>query len=229
MAFIDQMRAGLRGGSICQVCATRACRCARTYGRGRRAAGRRRTSATRCEQRALDARVGRTGGDAESLYGRRKMTRCCATRAAVATARWTGSCASWACRACGGPRPHAPRSRARTAHAPATCWTATSPRQRQPGLDCRLHLRARLDRHGLRRLRGGRLCPAHRGLARDEHPPAELVLLPLRMAAWARGQQGHPSSGASWSITPMPGRSISPSGSPSTCSLRGSRLGRLGR
>jgi putative transposase len=22
--------------------------------------------------------------------------------------------------------------------------------------------------------------------------PAELVLLPLRMAAWARGQQGHP-------------------------------------
>jgi len=53
--------------------------------------------------------------------------------------------------------------------------------------------------------------------------PAELVLLPLRMAARARGQQGHPSPAASWSTTPMPGRRISRSGSPSTYSWKRSR------
>jgi putative transposase len=50
--------------------------------------------------------------------------------------------------------------------------------------------------------------------------PAELVLLPLRMAAWARGQQGHLIGRGELVHHSDAG---SQAGSPSTCSSKASR------
>jgi hypothetical protein len=50
--------------------------------------------------------------------------------------------------------------------------------------------------------------------------PAELVLIPLRMAAWARGQDGHLWSAGSSSITPMPARRADSTGRRNTFTVR---------
>jgi transposase InsO family protein len=230
MAFIEKMRArGFAVGSICQVLRNQGVQvAARTY-RSWKAPGRRVAARTVSDavvsNALLDARVGPDGRPTpESLYGRRKMTALLRRRGLQSpTARWTGSCGSWAWRACGGARPHAPRSRARqhTRRRPAD-RDCTAPAPNRVWIADFTYVRAWTGMGSVAfvvDVYAQRIVGWHAMSTR----PAELVLLPLRMAAWPAASRATPSSEASWSTTPMPGRNISRSGSPSTCSLRASR------
>ena len=202
MGFIDTMRAqGFAVESICQVLRNQGVQvAARTY-RAWKAPGRQVAARTISDAVVADALLGaRTCWDGrptpEELVRAAQDDRAAAPTVAwpLRTAPWTGSCVSWACTACAGASSHRPRPPAPTQQpVPETCWTATSPRQRPTGSGlptsptcatwaAMVYVAFVVDVYAQR------IVGWHAMSTR----PAELVLLPLRMAAWARGQQGHP-------------------------------------
>jgi transposase InsO family protein len=200
MAFIDQLRArGFAVGSICQVLGNQGVQvAARTY-RSWKAPGRQvaaRTVGDAVVSNALlDARVGPDGRPTpESLYGRRKMT-ALLRRRGLAVAHCTvdrlmGELGMQGVRRGKTPRTTIPGKdstragdlldRDFTAPAPNRVWIADFTYVRAwTGMG---YVAFVVD------LYAQRIVGWHAMSTR----PAELVLLPLRMAAWARGQQGHP-------------------------------------
>jgi putative transposase len=200
MAFIDQLRArGFAVGSICQVLGNQGVRvAARTY-RSWKAPGRQvaaRTVGDAVVSNALlEARVGPDGRPTpESLYGRRKMT-ALLRRRGLAVAHCTvdrlmGELGIQGVRRGKTPRTTIPGKdstragdlldRDFTAPAPNRVWIADFTYVRAwTGMG---YVAFVVD------LYAQRIVGWHAMSTR----PAELVLLPLRMAAWARGQQGHP-------------------------------------
>jgi transposase InsO family protein len=200
MAFIDQLRArGFAVGSICQVLGNQGVQvAARTY-RSWKAPGRQvaaRTVGDAVVSNALlDARVGPDGRPTpESLYGRRKMT-ALLRRRGLAVAHCTvdrlmGELGMQGVRRGKTPRTTIPGKdstragdlldRDFTAPAPNRVWIADFTYVRAwTGMG---YVAFVVDVYAQR------IVGWHAMSTR----PAELVLLPLRMAAWARGQQGHP-------------------------------------
>ena len=200
MAFIDQMRArGFAVGSICQVLRNQGVQvAARTY-RSWKAPGRQVAARTVCDavvsNALLDARVGPDGRPTpESLYGRRKMTALLRRRglqvAHCTVDRLMGELGMQGVRRGKTPRTTIPGKdstragdlldRDFTAPAPNRVWIADFTYVRAwTGMG---YVAFVVD------LYAQRIVGWHAMSTR----PAELVLLPLRMAAWARGQQGHP-------------------------------------
>ena len=198
MGFIDTMRAqGFAVESICQVLGDQGVQvAARTY-RAWKAPGRQVAARTISDAVLADALLGaRTSSDGrptpESLYGRRKMT-ALLRRGGLAVGHCTVDrlMGELACTACAGAssQDHDLQHR----HS-SPCRRPAGPRlhraSAQPGLDCRLHLRADLGRDGLCRVRRGRRRPAHRGLAHDAHPPGRAGPAPA-----AHGRQGSRAAG----------------------------------
>lgn len=200
MAFIDQLRArGFAVGSICQVLRNQGVQvAARTY-RSWKAPGRQVAARTVCDavvsNALLDARVGPDGRPTpESLYGRRKMTALLRRRglqvAHCTVDRLMGELGMQGVRRGKTPRTTIPGKdstragdlldRDFTAPAPNRVWIADFTYVRAwTGMG---YVAFVVD------LYAQRIVGWHAMSTR----PAELVLLPLRMAAWARGQQGHP-------------------------------------
>lgn len=200
MAFIDQMRArGFAVGSICQVLRNQGVQvAARTY-RSWKAPGRQVAARTVCDavvsNALLDARVGPDGRSTpESLYGRRKMTALLRRRglqvAHCTVDRLMRELGMQGVRRGKTPRTTIPGKdstragdlldRDFTAPAPNRVWIADFTYVRAwTGMG---YVAFVVD------LYAQRIVGWHAMSTR----PAELVLLPLRMAAWARGQQGHP-------------------------------------
>jgi putative transposase len=200
MAFIDQMRArGFAVGSICQVLGNQGVQvAARTY-RSWKAPGRQVAARTVCDavvsNALLDARVGPDGRPTpESLYGRRKMTALLRRRglqvAHCTVDRLMRELGMQGVRRGKTPRTTIPGKdstragdlldRDFTAPAPNRVWIADFTYVRAwTGMG---YVAFVVD------LYAQRIVGWHAMSTR----PAELVLLPLRMAAWARGQQGHP-------------------------------------
>jgi transposase InsO family protein len=200
MAFIDQLRArGFAVGSICQVLGNQGVQvAARTY-RSWKAPGRQvaaRTVGDAVVSNALlDARVGPDGRPTpESLYGRRKMTALLRRRglqvAHCTVDRLMRELGMQGVRRGKTPRTTIPGKdstragdlldRDFTAPAPNRVWIADFTYVRAwTGMG---YVAFVVD------LYAQRIVGWHAMSTR----PAELVLLPLRMAAWARGQQGHP-------------------------------------
>jgi putative transposase len=200
MAFIDQLRArGFAVGSICQVLGNQGVQvAARTYRSGK-APGRQGAARPVCEavvsNALLDARVGPDGRPTpESLYGRRKMTALLRRRglqvAHCTVDRLMGELGMQGVRRGKTPRTTIPGKdstragdlldRDFTAPAPNRVWIADFTYVRAwTGMG---YVAFVVD------LYAQRIVGWHAMSTR----PAELVLLPLRMAAWARGQQGHP-------------------------------------
>jgi putative transposase len=200
MAFIDQLRArGFAVGSICQVLGNQGVQvAARTY-RSWKAPGRQVAARTVCDavvsNALLDARVGPDGRPTpESLYGRRKMTALLRRRglqvAHCTVDRLMGELGMQGVRRGKTPRTTIPGKdstragdlldRDFTAPAPNRVWIADFTYVRAwTGMG---YVAFVVD------LYAQRIVGWHAMSTR----PAELVLLPLRMAAWARGQQGHP-------------------------------------
>jgi putative transposase len=200
MAFIDQMRArGFAVGSICQVLGNQGVQvAARTY-RSWKAPGRQVAARTVCDavvsNALLDARVGPDGRPTpESLYGRRKMTALLRRRglqvAHCTVDRLMRELGMQGVRRGKTPRTTIPGKdstragdlldRDFTALAPNRVWIADFTYVRAwTGMG---YVAFVVD------LYAQRIVGWHAMSTR----PAELVLLPLRMAAWARGQQGHP-------------------------------------
>ena len=200
MAFIDQLRAqGFAVGSICQVLRNQGVQvAARTY-RAWKAPGRQvaaRTVGDAVVSNALlDARVGRDGRPTpESLYGRRKMT-ALLRRRGLAVAHCTVDRLMRELGMQGVRRGKTPRTtipgkdgtragdlldRDFTAPAPNRGWIADFTYVRAwTGMG---YVAFVVDVYAQR------IVGWHAMSTR----PAELVLVPLRMAAWTRGQQGHP-------------------------------------
>lgn len=231
MAFIDQMRArGFAVGSICQVLGNQGVQvAARTY-RAWKAPGRQVAARTVCDavvsNALLDARVGPDGRPTpESLYGRRKMTALLRRRglqvAHCTVDRLMRELGMQGVRRAKTPRTTIPGKdgtragdlldRDFTAPAPNRVWIADFTYVRAwTGMG---YVAFVVDVYAQR------IVGWHAMSTR----PAELVRLPRAWPPGPAASRATLSSGASWSTTPMPGRSISPSGSPSTCSLRGSR------
>jgi putative transposase len=200
MAFIDQMRArGFAVGSICQVLRNQGVQvAARTY-RSWKAPGRQVAARTVCDavvsNALLDARVGPDGRPTpESLYGRRKMTALLRRRglqvAHCTVDRLMRELGMQGVRRGKTPRTTIPGKdstragdlldRDFTALAPNRVWIADFTYVRAwTGMG---YVAFVVDVYAQR------IVGWHAMSTR----PAELVLLPLRMAAWARGQQGHP-------------------------------------
>jgi putative transposase len=200
MAFIDQLRArGFAVGSICQVLGNQGVQvAARTY-RSWKAPGRQVAARTVCDavvsNALLDARVGPDGRPTpESLYGRRKMTALLRRRglqvAHCTVDRLMGELGMQGVRRGKTPRTTIPGKdstragdlldRDFTAPAPNRVWIADFTYVRAwTGMG---YVAFVVDVYAQR------IVGWHAMSTR----PAELVLLPLRMAAWARGQQGHP-------------------------------------
>jgi putative transposase len=200
MAFIDQMRArGFAVGSICQVLRNQGVQvAARTY-RSWKAPGRQVAARTVCDavvsNALLDARVGPDGRPTpESLYGRRKMTALLRRRgqqvAHCTVDRLMRELGMRGVRRAKTPRTTIPGKdstragdlldRDFTAPAPNRVWIADFTYVRAwTGMG---YVAFVVDVYAQR------IVGWHAMSTR----PAELVLLPLRMAAWARGQQGHP-------------------------------------
>jgi putative transposase len=200
MAFIDQMRArGFAVGSICQVLGNQGVQvAARTY-RSWKAPGRQVAARTVCDavvsNALLDARVDPDGRPTpESLYGRRKMTALLRRRglqvAHCTVDRLMRELGMQGVRRGKTPRTTIPGKdstragdlldRDFTALAPNRVWIADFTYVRAwTGMG---YVAFVVD------LYAQRIVGWHAMSTR----PAELVLLPLRMAAWARGQQGHP-------------------------------------
>jgi putative transposase len=200
MAFIDQMRArGFAVGSICQVLRNQGVQvAARTY-RSWKAPGRQVAARTVCDavvsNALLDARVGPDGRPTpESLYGRRKMTALLRRRglqvAHCTVDRLMRELGMQGVRRGKTPRTTIPGKdstraddlldRDFTAPAPNRVWIADFTYVRAwTGMG---YVAFVVDVYAQR------IVGWHAMSTR----PAELVLLPLRMAAWARGQQGHP-------------------------------------
>jgi putative transposase len=199
MAFIDQLRArGFAVGSICQVLGNQGVQvAARTY-RSWKAPGRQVAARTVCDavvsNALLEARVGPDGRPTpESLYGRRKMT--ALRRRGLQVAHCTVDRLMRELGMQGVGRGKTPRTtipgkdstragdlldRHFTAPAPNRVWIADFPYVRAwTGMG---YVAFVVDVYAQR------IVGWHAMSTR----PAELVLLPLRMAAWARGQQGHP-------------------------------------
>jgi transposase InsO family protein len=200
MAFIDQLRArGFAVGSICQVLGNQGVQvAARTY-RSWKAPGRQvaaRTVGDAVVSNALlDARVGPDGRPTpESLYGRRKIT-ALLRRGGLQVAHCTVDRLMRELGMEGVRRGKTPRTtipgkhgtragdlldRDFTAPAPNRVWIADFTYVRAwTGMG---YVAFVVDVYAQR------IVGWHAMSTR----PAELVLLPLRMAAWARGQQGHP-------------------------------------
>src|SRR5215208_4435525 len=200
MAFIDQLRArGFAVGSICQVLGNQGVQvAARTY-RSWKAPGRQVAARTVCDavvsNALLEARVGPDGRPTpESLYGRRKMT-ALLRRRGLAVAHCTVDRLMRELGMQGVRRGKTPRTtipgkdstragdlldRDFTAPAPNRVWIADFTYVRAwTGMG---YVAFVVDVYAQR------IVGWHAMSTR----PAELVLLPLRMAAWARGQQGHP-------------------------------------
>jgi len=200
MAFIDQLRArGFAVGSICQVLGNQGVQvAARTY-RSWKAPGRQVAARTVCDavvsNALLDARVGPDGRPTpESLYGRRKMTALLRRRglqvAHCTVDRLMRELGMQGVRRGKTPRTTIPGKdstraddlldRDFTAPAPNRVWIADFTYVRAwTGMG---YVAFVVDVYAQR------IVGWHAMSTR----PAELVLLPLRMAAWARGQQGHP-------------------------------------
>lgn len=200
MAFIDEMRArGFAVGSICQVLRHQGVQvAARTY-RSWKAPGRQVAARTVCDavvsNALLDARVGPDGRPTpESLYGRRKMTALLRRRglqvAHCTVDRLMRELGMQGVRRGKTPRTTIPGKdstragdlldRDFTAPAPNRVWIADFTYVRAwTGMG---YVAFVVDVYAQR------IVGWHAMSTR----PAELVLLPLRMAAWARGQQGHP-------------------------------------
>jgi putative transposase len=200
MAFIDQMRArGFAVGSICQVLGNQGVQvAARTY-RSWKAPGRQVAARTVCDavvsNALLDVRVGPDGRPTpESLYGRRKMTALLRRRglqvAHCTVDRLMRELGMQGVRRGKTPRTTIPGKdstragdlldRDFTAPAPNRVWIADFTYVRAwTGMG---YVAFVVDVYAQR------IVGWHAMSTR----PAELVLLPLRMAAWARGQQGHP-------------------------------------
>jgi putative transposase len=200
MAFIDQLRArGFAVGPICQVLGNQGVQvAARTY-RSWKAPGRQVAARTVCDavvsNALLEARVGPDGRPTpESLYGRRKMT-ALLRRRGLQVAHCTVDRLMRELGMQGVRRGKTPRTtipgrdgtragdlldRDFTAPAPNRVWIADFTYVRAwTGMG---YLAFVVDVYAQR------IVGWHAMSTR----PAELVLLPLRMAAWARGQQGHP-------------------------------------
>lgn len=200
MAFIDQLRArGFAVGSTCQVLGNQGVQvAARTY-RSWKAPGRQVAARTVCDavvsNALLEARVGPDGRPTpESLYGRRKMTALLRRRglqvAHCTVDRLMRELGMQGVRRGKTPRTTIPgRDSTRagdlldrdfTAPAPNRVWIADFTYVRAwTGMG---YVAFVVDVYAQR------IVGWHAMRTR----PAELVLLPLRMAAWARGQQGHP-------------------------------------
>jgi putative transposase len=200
MAFIDQMRArGFAVGSICQVLRNQGVQvAARTY-RAWKAPGRQVAARTVCDavvsNALLDARVGPDGRPTpESLYGRRKMTALLRRRglqvAHCTVDRLMRELGMQGVRRAKTPRTTIPGKdgtragdlldRDFTAPAPNRVWIADFTYVRAwTGMG---YVAFVVDVYAQRIV----------GWYAMSTRPAELVLLPLRMAAWVRGQQGHP-------------------------------------
>jgi putative transposase len=200
MAFIDQLRAqGFAVESVCQVLREQGVQvAARTY-RAWRAPGRQIATRTLSDAVVVDALLGaRTGPDGrptpESLYGRRKMTallRRHGLKVAHCTVdRLMRQLGMHGVRRGKTPRTTIPSADGRrasdlldrdfTAPAPNRVWIADFTYVRTwTGM---VYVAFVVD------VFAQRIVGWHAMVTR----PAELVLLPLRMAAWARGQQGHP-------------------------------------
>jgi putative transposase len=200
MAFIDRMRAhGFVVGSVCQVLQGQGVQvAARTYrawkAPGRRVAARTITDAV-VTNALLTARTSPDGRPTpESLYGRRKMTALLRRRglpvAHCTVDRLMRELGMQGVRRGKQPRttiPDADGRRARdlldrdfTAPAPNRVWIADFTYART--WEAMGYVSFVVDVYAQR------IVGWHAMRTR----PAELVLLPLRMAAWARGQQGHP-------------------------------------
>jgi putative transposase len=200
MAFIEQLRAqGFAVESVCQVLREQGVQvAARTY-RAWRAPGRQIATRTLSDAVVVDALLGaRTGPDGrptpESLYGRRKMTallRRHGLKVAHCTVdRLMRQLGMHGVRRGKTPRTTIPSADGRrasdlldrdfTAPAPNRVWIADFTYVRTwTGM---VYVAFVVD------VFAQRIVGWHAMVTR----PAELVLLPLRMAAWARGQQGHP-------------------------------------
>lgn len=200
MAFIDRMRAhGFAVESVCQVLQGQGVQvAARTYrawkAPGRRVAARTITDAV-VTNALLTARTSPDGRPTpESLYGRRKMTALLRRRglpvAHCTVDRLMRELGMQGVRRGKQPRttiPDADGRRARdlldrdfTAPAPNRVWIADFTYART--WEAMGYVSFVVDVYAQR------IVGWHAMRTR----PAELVLLPLRMAAWARGQQGHP-------------------------------------
>ena len=200
MAFIDQMRArGFAVGSICQVLREQGVQvAARTYrawkAPGRLVAARTITDAGLTDA-LRDARITLDGRPTpESLYGRRKMTALLRRRglqvAHCTVDRLMGELGMQGVRRGKTPRTTIPGADGRragdlldrdfTAPAPNRVWIADFTYVRTWA--AMVYVAFVVDVYAQRVV----------GWHAMSTRPAELVLLPLRMAAWARGQQGHP-------------------------------------
>lgn len=201
MGFIDTMRAqGFAVESICQVLRNQGVQvAARTY-RAWKAPGRQVAARTISDAVVADALLGaRTCSDGrpmpESLYGRRKMT-ALLRRGGLAVAHCTVDRLMRELGMHGVRRGKQPRTttsntdpaaragdlldRDFTAPAPNRVWIADFTYVRTWA--AMVYVAFVVDVYAQR------IVGWHAMSTR----PAELVLLPLRMAAWARGQQGHP-------------------------------------
>jgi putative transposase len=200
MAFIDQLRArGFAVGSICQVLCEQGVQvAARTY-RAWKAPGRQVAARTISDAVVADALLSaRTSPDGrptpESLYGRRKMTALLGRRglqvAHCTVDRLMGELGMQGVRRGKTPRTTIPGTDGRragdlldrdfTAPAPNRVWIADFTYVRTWA--AMAYVAFVVDVYAQR------IVGWHAMSTR----PAELVLLPLRMAAWARGQQRHP-------------------------------------
>lgn len=200
MAFIDQMRArGFAVGSICQVLCEQGVQvAARTY-RAWKAPGRQVAARTISDAVVADALLNaRTRPDGqptpESLYGRRKMT-ALLRRRGLQVAHCTvdrlmrelgmqgvrrGKTPRTTIRGTDGRRAGDLLDRDFTAPAPNRVWIADFTYVRTWA--AMVYVAFVVDAYAQH------IVGWHAMSTR----PAELVLIPLRMAAWARGQQGHP-------------------------------------
>jgi putative transposase len=200
MAFIEQMRArGFAVESVCQVLREQGLQvAARTY-RAWRTSGRQVAARTVSDAVVVDAMLtARTGPDGrptpESLYGRRKMTALLHRRglkvAHCTVDRLMRQLGMQGVRRGRTPRTTVPSTsgtrtadllqRDFTAPAPNRTWIADFSYVRTWA--AMVYVSFVVDAYAQR-------IVGWHAMARR---PAELVLLPLRMAAWARGQQGHP-------------------------------------
>jgi putative transposase len=200
MAFIDQLRArGFAVESVCQVLREQGVQvAARTYrawkAPGRLVAARTITDAGLTDA-LRDARITLDGRPTpESLYGRRKMTALLRRRglqvAHCTVDRLMGELGMQGVRRGKTPRTTIPGADGRragdlldrdfTAPAPNRVWIADFTYVRTWA--AMVYVAFVVDVYAQRVV----------GWHAMSTRPAELVLLPLRMAAWARGQQGHP-------------------------------------
>jgi transposase InsO family protein len=200
MAFIDRMRAhGFAVESVCQVLQGQGVQVAARTHRAWKAPGRRVAARTITDAVVTNALLtARTSPDGrptpESLYGRRKMTALLRRRglpvAHCTVDRLMRELGMQGVRRGKQPRttiPDADGRRARdlldrdfTAPAPNRVWIADFTYART--WEAMGYVSFVVDVYAQR------IVGWHAMRTR----PAELVLLPLRMAAWARGQQGHP-------------------------------------